>query len=155
MLPIRTLLHPTDFSEPSHYAFELSCSLARDYDAELIICHVVESLIPYLGEGIVAPAIESYEEEMGENLLRLYPPPGIHAIHLLESGQPVAEILARGRGGSGRSDRHGDSWPARPETHGNGQRGRACHARCVLPCSDPQDSVFPSCGQPELPNWRG
>ena len=31
MLPLQTLLHPTDFSEPSRFAFELACSLARDY----------------------------------------------------------------------------------------------------------------------------
>ena len=31
MLAIRTILHPTDFSEQSDYAFRLACSLARDY----------------------------------------------------------------------------------------------------------------------------
>ena len=30
MLPIKTILHPTDFSEPSGHAFRLACSLARD-----------------------------------------------------------------------------------------------------------------------------
>ena len=30
MLPIHTILHPTDFSERSAYAFPLACALARD-----------------------------------------------------------------------------------------------------------------------------
>jgi hypothetical protein len=33
MLPIKTILHPTDFSEHSAYAFRVACSLARDYGA--------------------------------------------------------------------------------------------------------------------------
>lgn len=31
MLPIRMILHPTDFSEPSDAAFRLACVVARDY----------------------------------------------------------------------------------------------------------------------------
>jgi hypothetical protein len=33
MLPIRTILQPTDFSAPAEDAFELACFLARDYGA--------------------------------------------------------------------------------------------------------------------------
>ena len=33
MLTVKTILHPTDFSERSHYAFWLACSLARDHGA--------------------------------------------------------------------------------------------------------------------------
>jgi nucleotide-binding universal stress UspA family protein len=40
MFPIRTILHPTDFSPPSGYAFELACALARDYGARLVLLHV-------------------------------------------------------------------------------------------------------------------
>jgi hypothetical protein len=35
VLPIRTILHPTDFSEQSRPAFNLACALARDYGAAL------------------------------------------------------------------------------------------------------------------------
>ena len=31
MLPIHTILHPTDFSARSKSAFDLACALARDY----------------------------------------------------------------------------------------------------------------------------
>ena len=41
MLPIRTILFPTDFSERSACAFPLACALARDYGAKLVLVHVV------------------------------------------------------------------------------------------------------------------
>ncbi len=93
MLPIQTLLHPTDFSEPSRFAFELACSLARDYGAQLIICHIMQPLVPRMGEGVVSPVPDGYEEEIGETLLRIHPPASVPVIHLLETGHPVEEIL--------------------------------------------------------------
>ena len=42
MPAIKTILHPTDFSEyNSQYAFRMACSLAKDYQARLILLHVV------------------------------------------------------------------------------------------------------------------
>lgn len=41
MMPIHAILHPTDFSKQSEFAFQLACSLARDYDADLLVLHVV------------------------------------------------------------------------------------------------------------------
>jgi nucleotide-binding universal stress UspA family protein len=40
MMPIRTILHPTDFSKRSEAALQLAASLARGYGARLIILHV-------------------------------------------------------------------------------------------------------------------
>jgi nucleotide-binding universal stress UspA family protein len=40
MLPIRTVLHPTDFSERSENAFRATCALARDRGARLVILYV-------------------------------------------------------------------------------------------------------------------
>src|SRR5208283_3206266 len=40
MLPIHTILHPTDFSARARSAFDLACALARDYDARLVVVHV-------------------------------------------------------------------------------------------------------------------
>ena len=46
MLPIRTILHPTDFSECSRHAGELAASLAKKTTgARLTLLHVVEPLI--------------------------------------------------------------------------------------------------------------
>ena len=41
MLPLATILHPTDFSEHSEFAFRLACALARDYKARLVLLHVM------------------------------------------------------------------------------------------------------------------
>src|SRR5436305_10571791 len=51
MLAVNTILHPTDFSERSQYAFWLACSLARDYGAWLIVLHVVAAPAVVYGEG--------------------------------------------------------------------------------------------------------
>jgi nucleotide-binding universal stress UspA family protein len=40
MNTLRTILHPTDFSEDSEHALWVARSLARDHDARLIILHV-------------------------------------------------------------------------------------------------------------------
>jgi len=54
MLSIRTILHPTDFSDHSALAFGVVCALARDYGACLVVLHV--DLLPLLFFGeIVAP----------------------------------------------------------------------------------------------------
>ena len=54
MLPIRTILHPTDFSPPSGHAFRVACALARDYAARLVLLHVKPPEMIY-GEGYVLP----------------------------------------------------------------------------------------------------
>ncbi len=65
MLPVRTILHATDFSESSDFAFRLACTLARDYGARLIVLHVAAPP-PAAGfaEGILIPeVVQSHEEE--------------------------------------------------------------------------------------------
>lgn len=49
MLPIKTVLHATDFSQASTYAWEFACALAHDYRARLILLHVTE--IPQMTRG--------------------------------------------------------------------------------------------------------
>jgi nucleotide-binding universal stress UspA family protein len=49
MTEIKTILHPTDFSEPSTSAFEFACALARDRRARLIVLHVITSPLATLG----------------------------------------------------------------------------------------------------------
>jgi nucleotide-binding universal stress UspA family protein len=41
MTPIRTILHPTDFSVYSQWAFRLAVAIARDEGAGLVVLHVV------------------------------------------------------------------------------------------------------------------
>lgn len=94
MLPIRKILHPTDFSDPSRAAFELACSLARDYSAELLVAHVVPPSQVFAPNGIAMPlpAEEPYEARV--ELARVRPADNrVKADHRLLEGDPATEIL--------------------------------------------------------------
>ncbi len=94
MLAIKTILHPTDFSDRSEHAFKLACALARDYGARLVILYVEHATIIAYGEGVVPPNPELLAEEMKESLDRLtVPDPIIRVERRLEEGEPVTEIL--------------------------------------------------------------
>lgn len=98
MLAIRTILHPTDFSEQSDYAFRLACSLARDYGARLVVLHVAE--LPVAGgiDGmlILPPALDL--EPLREKLRQLRPTdPKVRVEHLLVEGATANEILRLGQ----------------------------------------------------------
>ncbi len=93
MLPIRTVLHPTDFSERSAAAFRLACALARDYDAWLIALHVIPSEVVY-GEGVVLPTPQGYRLEMLAKLEALRAEgPGVRVEPRLAEGGPAEEII--------------------------------------------------------------
>jgi universal stress protein A len=94
MLPIHTILHPTDFSERSEYALRLACALARDYGSRLIVLHVATTPTVVYGEGIVPPVPEDYLDEAQEQLIRLViPDADVHAERRFEEGEPATEIL--------------------------------------------------------------
>lgn len=94
MLPIRKILHPTDFSESSQSAFEFACSLARDYGAELLVLHVVPVTGGFTANGIAVPV--PAEEPYGTRAKLAKVRPADHRVrvdHRLLSGDPVEEIL--------------------------------------------------------------
>jgi nucleotide-binding universal stress UspA family protein len=94
MLPIRTILHPTDFSESSRPAFELACALARDYSAALVVTHVVPPTGAFAVDGIAIPlpAEEPYEAHV--RLARVRPADGsVEVEHRLLEGDPITMIL--------------------------------------------------------------
>ena len=66
MAPIHTILHPTDFSGQSAYALRLACSLARDYDARLVVLHVVEPPAQPYEQGVLLPLSDFVAEAQGE-----------------------------------------------------------------------------------------
>jgi nucleotide-binding universal stress UspA family protein len=87
-------LHPTDFSKQSEFAFQLACSLARDYGAELHIVHVITPPIVAYGEGVLPVAPENLEEELRQNLNQLRPDDAtVRVVHHLWEGEPVDQIL--------------------------------------------------------------
>ena len=65
MLPIKTILHPTDFSDASEHARQMAYELARDYGARLIVMHAVEPPVYYgeFGVGFTAPVDERHRVE--------------------------------------------------------------------------------------------
>src|SRR5262245_29839030 len=76
MLPLRAILHPTDFSDRSQYAFELACRLARDSEARLIVLHVVQPP-PFITHGEMEKALqqaEGYRRELHDKLHNLRSP---------------------------------------------------------------------------------
>ena len=95
MLAVRTILHPTDFSDRSEYALGLACALARDYGARLIVLHVIEAAAAAAyGEVIVPVDPEPLRAAAQEQLARLeVPQANVRAERRLEQGDAVAEIL--------------------------------------------------------------
>ncbi len=98
MLPIRNVLHPTDFSEHSDYAFRVACLLARDHGARLIVMHVLERpLLTYAGVMTAPPPPPPSAEErqaVQAQLCRINPSdPVIEVERLLEEGDPTTAIL--------------------------------------------------------------
>jgi nucleotide-binding universal stress UspA family protein len=94
MMPIRTILHPTDFSAPSEAALELACSLARSHAGRLVILHVA----PYevtVG-GMMAVPLDPREFRDALNELRdrvVGPSPGFPVETCQREGGAAEEIL--------------------------------------------------------------
>ena len=94
MLPIHTILHPTDFSTPSKSAFDLACAVARDYDARLVVVHVKP---PQMMGGEVHALITTPEEvdrELRGELDKFQPHDASTKIErVLKEGDAGTEIL--------------------------------------------------------------
>lgn len=79
MIHLKTILHPTDFSEDSRYALELACSLARDQAARVILLHVLprpsligrDSNVPAFKEEHTSADLKTYRDEVTGRLTRL------------------------------------------------------------------------------------
>ena len=64
MLPVKKILCPTDFSEPSMAALDAACEFAQHFDAELIILHVLPLTVIYPNEmGLAAANYLPSDEE--------------------------------------------------------------------------------------------
>jgi nucleotide-binding universal stress UspA family protein len=57
---IRRVLHPSDFSKASSAAFKKAVEMAKADRAELMVVHVVNPIVPVVGEGYVSPKM--YED---------------------------------------------------------------------------------------------
>jgi nucleotide-binding universal stress UspA family protein len=91
-----TILHPTDFSDNSEYAFRTACSLARQRQATLILLHVVPpATAPLVGEPPPNPlvAAEAQESCRGRYAWPKPPDPGVDVEGRVAEGDPPEEIL--------------------------------------------------------------
>ena len=95
MPDIQNILHPTDFSENSRYAFQTACGLARDNHATLLVLHVMMPSMSPLMQGPPPDPLRSAESQ--ESLAQLPWPqpsdPQIRQEHRLAEGDPGEEIL--------------------------------------------------------------
>jgi nucleotide-binding universal stress UspA family protein len=95
MLPIRTILVPTDFSERAEDAFAVACSLARDYGARLVVAYVkAPPTVAYgdLGPIVPDPVFTTADLQARLATLHFYDP-DIAVEYRLGEGDPGAEIV--------------------------------------------------------------
>jgi len=94
MIPIKTILHATDFSEHSSYAFQFACALARDYGAKLVLLHVYPTpVVPTLSGAAIPLTMDVPREELLEMLNEIKADdPAIVIERVLAVGEPAFEI---------------------------------------------------------------
>ena len=96
MFQPRLILHPTDFSESSAYAFRVATDLARQNQATLLVLHVAETLGPAnvtYGEAVSKLEPEGYRRRLADDLRQSLPPPeGVPVQYLVADGDPAGEI---------------------------------------------------------------
>ena len=63
MLPVKKILCPTDFSEPSLVALETARELAEHFDAELRVLHVLALAPPFPGGVVMVAAPDAYPSD--------------------------------------------------------------------------------------------
>lgn len=94
MLPLTTILHPTDFSPSAAAAYKLACSLARDTGARLIVLHVTARPTVVYGTGVVPVDPETEQRQLREMLHTQHPvDPKVQQEYHLALGEPVTEVL--------------------------------------------------------------
>ena len=100
MLPVKKIVCPTDFSEPSMAALDAAFELAQHFDAELTILHVLASLPVYPNEmGLAAINLYSSDAERrteAQNQINSLIQPritrGISAMPMVRFGDAPLEI---------------------------------------------------------------
>lgn len=94
MLPIRAILHPTDFSEHATTAYHLAAALARDYGARIIVAHIRLRPVVGYGQGVVPPESELTAEEIEEQLANYVAlEAGVETEEIVMEGDPSTQIV--------------------------------------------------------------
>lgn len=93
MLPIHTILLPTDFSKESLAAIRLANGLARDYRARLVLLTVYPPP-PTEDETVDRDRVDGIEENLRVKLRELSTDPAATIEYRVEKGRPADVILA-------------------------------------------------------------
>jgi nucleotide-binding universal stress UspA family protein len=100
VINIKRILVPTDFSESARHALRYGQSFAKEYDAELLLLHVVENLtVGYASDLFPVPMAEVFEEISGYAKAELKKlgdevrAKGLNTRELVIQGKPSAEIV--------------------------------------------------------------
>ena len=99
MLPPRTILHPTDLSEHSRYAFEVARSLAGGSAARLVLLHVSPNVAVPAREALrePEPGKEYYDRLRGELRRLQEAAAAVPSECRVAEGHPATEILRTAR----------------------------------------------------------
>jgi nucleotide-binding universal stress UspA family protein len=97
MFKPQTILHPTDYSDNSAYAFKVALSLAEQHEATLYVAHIVQTLGPEMvtfGEVTQERQPAGHLHHLWEELLRVQAPQGspVKIKHILGEGDPALEV---------------------------------------------------------------
>jgi universal stress protein A len=97
MSHLRTILHPTDFSDCSRYAFRLARSLAREQGARLVVLHVQQTRPAVPHEDLLDRLQpRAFQEKLREVLHRFQAPdPTLRVEHRIVEGADAAEEIVR------------------------------------------------------------
>jgi nucleotide-binding universal stress UspA family protein len=100
MIKLKRILVPTDFSESARHALTYGVSFAREYGAELVLLHVVETLtVGYASDLFPVPMAEVFQEvstyarnELSK-LAEEARQKGVQVREVVVQGKPSAEII--------------------------------------------------------------
>jgi nucleotide-binding universal stress UspA family protein len=100
LIKLKKVLVPTDFSDSAKHAFSYGVSFAREYEAELVLLHVVENLtVGYASDLFPVPMAEVFQEISGyaraelAKLAEEAKQKGVVVSELVAQGKPSAEII--------------------------------------------------------------
>lgn len=100
MLKIERILCPTDFSDFSERAYDYGLSLARQYNAELYLLHVVRPVIIGYPEYAIPDSVSEFYGELREHaeeqlqeFAKVHAEGGVHAMVAVEEGVATESIL--------------------------------------------------------------
>jgi len=101
MIHMKTILHPTDFSEPSKYAMGYAVAMAEEFGAKLVVVHVIEEIssalyFDMLQTPPLAQLMADIEKQAGKALQDLIPADArakLKVEYLIRKGAPFLEII--------------------------------------------------------------